>query len=581
MQINDFNWKIGGEAGFGIMSSGLMFAKACTRAGLVIHDYSEYPSLIRGGHNTYQVYVSGVVARSQRQIVNLLVALNTKSITEHLDELVPGSAIICDATRVQVDMKWVKKSKVLLYDVPLNEIAKQVGGDEVMRNTVALGATMALVKYPLVYLEKIIIDQFAHKDKSVGEQNIKAARSGYDYIHSHYKITDFAFKLQPKKGKPSMVVTANDTISLGALAAGCKFYVAYPMTPASSILHTLAEFGPNHGMVVRHAEDEISVINMAHGAASTGVRAMLGTSGGGWALMNEGYSLGGITETPFVVIMSMRPGPATGLPTWTGQGDLKFVINSGHGEFPRVVFAPGDQIEAFNQTVLAFNIAEIIQNPVIVLVDKYLSESHTSCSYFDMKKIVINRGKLLTDLEVKKIGESYKRYKLTSDGISPRAVFGQATNIYINSDEHSEYGFSEESIKNRLDQVHKRARKLENIKKLLPQATLYGSKNAPLTIVGWGSVKGPVLDMLESKNLKKKVNFIHFPMVSPLPANALGLLKKAKKLVLVENNSQGQFADILQSETGIIFHHKILRYDGRPFYHHELVSELNSLSLKK
>jgi len=577
MQINDFNWKIGGQAGFGIMSSGMMFAKVCTRSGLFIHDYSEYPSLIRGGHNTYQVYVSAKNARSQRRIVNLLVALNTKTITEHLSELIAGSGIICDLTRVQVDEKKIKKAKILLYDVPLNEIAKQVGGDEVMRNTVALGATLALVKYPFENLANIIIDQFSHKDKSVAEQNIKAARAGYEYMRTHYQITEFGFALKAKVSQPQMVITANDAIALGALAAGCKFYVAYPMTPASSILHTLAELGPECGMVVRHAEDEISVINMAHGAASTGVRTMLGTSGGGWALMNEGYSMGGITETPFIVIMSMRPGPATGLPTWTEQGDLKFIINSGHGEFPRVVLTPGDQTEAFVHTTLAFNLADIIQNPVVVLVDKYLSESHISCPLFDTKKVVINRGKLLNNTEVKKLGDLYKRYQITRDGISPRAVFGQDTYIYINSDEHDETGFSEESAENRINQAKKRAKKLRAIKKLLPKAKLYGPKNASLTLVGWGSIKGPLLDALQSDKLKKKVNFVHFPIVSPLPENTLAILKNAKKIVLIENNFQGQFAEILRAETGLKVTDKILRYDGRPFYEDELVGKINNL----
>lgn len=577
MQINDFNWKIGGQAGFGIMSSGMMFAKVCTRSGLFIHDYSEYPSLIRGGHNTYQVYVSAKNARSQRRIVNLLVALNTKTITEHLSELIAGSGIICDLTRVQVDEKKIKKAKILLYDVPLNEIAKQVGGDEVMRNTVALGATLALVKYPFENLANIIIDQFSHKDKSVAEQNIKAARAGYEYMRTHYQITEFGFALKAKVSQPQMVITANDAIALGALAAGCKFYVAYPMTPASSILHTLAELGPECGMVVRHAEDEISVINMAHGAASTGVRTMLGTSGGGWALMNEGYSMGGITETPFIVIMSMRPGPATGLPTWTEQGDLKFIINSGHGEFPRVVLTPGDQTEAFVHTTLAFNLADIIQNPVVVLVDKYLSESHISCPLFDTKKVVINRGKLLNNSEVKKLGDSYKRYQITRDGISPRAVFGQDTYIYINSDEHDETGFSEESAENRINQAKKRAKKLRAIKKLLPKAKLYGPKNASLTLVGWGSIKGPLLDALQSDKLKKKVNFVHFPIVSPLPENTFTILKNAKKIVLIENNFQGQFAEILRAETGLKVTDKILRYDGRPFYEDELVGKINNL----
>ncbi len=580
MQTNDFNWKIGGEAGFGIMSSGMMFAKICTRSGLFIHDYSEYPSLIRGGHNTYQVYVNSKHIHSQRRVVNLLVALNTQTITEHLAELVAGSGLICDSSRVQVPKAVLQKKKIELYDLPLNNIAKEVGGDEVMRNTVALGATMALIKLEFKILENIIKEQFAHKDEQVAVQNIKAAKSGYEYIKSHYQVDNFGFKLQAQTNKEQIVLTANDAAALGAIAAGCKFYAAYPMTPASSILHTLAEIGPKYGMVVRHAEDEISVINMVAGAATAGVRAMLGTSGGGWALMNEGYSLAGITETPMVIIMSQRPGPATGLPTWTEQGDLKFILNSGHGEFPRIVLTPGDQEEAFYLTQLAFNLAELIQNPVIVLLDKYLSESHISCPPFVWQKLPIKRGKILTNVEAKKLGDKYRRFKVTADGISPRALPGQAGPIvFINSDEHDEMGFSEESAENRIKQVEKRAKKIKSISKDLPQAKVYGPKSAPLTLVGWGSVKGPVLDALQSQKLRNKLNFIHLPLLSPLPSNATKLLKASKRLVLVENNSTGQLADILRANFSVEFKHKILRYDGRPFYSEDLVTEINKIKL--
>lgn len=578
MQTNDFNWKIGGEAGFGIMSSGMMFAKACSRAGLFIHDYSEYPSLIRGGHNTYQVYVSASKIYSQRWVVNLLVALNTQAITEHLDELVAGSGLICDSTRVQVPTAILQKKKIKLYDLPLNQIAKEVGGDEVMRNTVALGATMALVKHDFKYLESVIKDQFAHKNEQVITQNIKAAKSGYDYILEHYPPQEFAFNLQPQPNKQQIVLTANDAAALGAIAAGCKFYAAYPMTPSSSILHTLAEIGPKYGMVVRHAEDEISVINMIQGAATAGVRAMLGTSGGGWALMNEGYSLAGITETPVVIIMSQRPGPATGLPTWTEQGDLQFILNSGHGEFPRIVLTPGDQEEAFYLTQLAFNLAEVIQNPVIVMLDKYISESHLSLPFYDWQKLKIKRGKILSDSEAKKIGDKYRRYKLTSDGISPRALPGQVGPIiFINSDEHDEMGFSEESAQNRISQVDKRAKKIKQVLKDLPPAVLYGPKTAKITLVGWGSVKGPILDVLHSKELKKSVNFVHLPMVAPLPQNAAKLLLGKKHLVLVENNSTGQLGNVLRAGLGIEIKQKILRYDGRPFYSEDLMREINKI----
>jgi len=578
MQINDFNWKIGGPAGFGIMSSGEMLSKTVTRGGLFMYDYIEKPSLIRGGHNTYQVYISADPVRSQRKVVNLLVALNADTVTAHKDELIKGSAVMIDSAKMEVDSLKLERRGILVYDIPFNQIVRDIGGDEVMRNTVTLGATMALIKFDFERFARVIKEQFKRKEQEVIEQNIKAARAGYDYVSEHFDIDAFKFELHAREAEPRMLVTANDAVSLGALSAGCKFFAAYPMTPASSILHTLAKVGPQYGMVVRHAEDEISVINMVQGAASTGARVMLATSGGGFALMIEGLSLAGITETPLVAVEVMRPGPATGLPTWTEQGDLKFVISAGHGEFPKIVLAPGDAEEAFYLTKLAFNLADKIQSPVIILSDKYIGEDHISLPYFKPGKIAVDRGKLLTNAEAEEFGDGYRRYEITKDGISPRAVFGQpGPTIFINSDEHDEFGFSEESAANRIAQVEKRHRKLDGARKSLPQATLYGSKKAQVTLVGWGSVKGPVLDALDSPALKKKVNFLHFSCVEPLPLNAEKMLREAKQLVLVENNSLGQFADIIAAKTGIMIQKKILRFDGCPFYQSELVNMCNKL----
>jgi len=579
MQVNDFNWKIGGQAGFGIVSSGLMFAKTATRGGLFIYDYVEKPSLIRGGHNTYQVYVNKKPVYSQRKKVDLLVALNSETVELHQAELEAGSGVIFDAERMKVNTATLKRKGVMLYDLPFNRLAKEVGGDEVMRNTVALGATVALLKYDLSILEQVIKEQFSHKQRKVAQQNIAAARAGFQYIKEHYQVDDFAFTLkkQPAR-KKLMVITANEAAALGAMAAGCKFYAAYPMTPASSILHTLAKFGPQQGVVVRQVEDEISAINAIQGAATAGARAMLATSGGGFALMVEGLSLAGMTETPIVIVEAMRSGPATGLPTWTEQGDLQFVISAGHGEFPRVVLAPGDAEEAFYLTALAFNLAELMQSPVIVLLDKYISEDHLSLPFFDLQRIKIKRGKILSDAQAAKLGEKYRRYKVTADGVSPRALPGQkGPLIFINSDEHDELGFSEESAENRISQVDKRNRKIKVVEPYLPPAKLYGPRQADITLVGWGSVKGPIIDALALAGFKKKVNFVHFNCVEPLPKNAGKLLQSAKKLVLVENNSTAQFARLLRAGLGIEIKNKILRYDGRPFYPEELIAEVNRI----
>ncbi len=577
MKINDFNWKIGGQAGFGIVSSGLMFAKTITRGGLFVYSYVEKPSLIRGGHNTYQVYVNKKPIYSQRKQVDLLVALNSETIDLHLPELSAGSAVIVDSEKMKVDIAKLKRRQIKVYDIPFNKLAREAGGQEVMRNTVTLGATIALLEYDLSILEKVIKEQFSHKQAEIAKKNIKAARSGYRYIKENYNTKEFACLLKPQlRQKKLMVITANEAAALGAIAAGCKFYAAYPMTPASSILHTLAKFGPSKGMVVRQVEDEISAINAIQGASTAGVRSMLATSGGGFALMVEGVSLAGITETPIVIVEAMRGGPATGLPTWTEQADLQFVVSAGHGEFPRVVLAPGDAEEAFYLTALAFNLAELMQSPVIILLDKYISENHLSLPFFDTSKIKIKRGKILSDKEATRLGEKYRRYKVTKDGVSPRALPGQKGPVmFINSDEHDEMGFSEESADNRIAQVNKRARKIEVVKPYLPPAKLYGSRQSDITLVGWGSVKGPVVDALAWGGFKKKVNFVHFNCVDPLPANTVKLLQKAKRLVLVENNSTGQFAKLLRAGTGIEIKDKILRYDGRPFYPSELIQVIN------
>ncbi len=288
--------------------------------------------------------------------------------------------------------------------------------------------------------------------------------------------------------------------------------------------------------------------------------------------------MAGITETPIVIVEAMRSGPATGLPTWTEQGDLQFVVSAGHGEFPRVVLAPGDAEEAFYLTALAFNLAELMQSPVIVLLDKYISEDHLSLPFFDLRKIKIKRGKILSDAQALRLGDKYRRYKVTADGISPRALPGQkGPLIFINSDEHDEMGFSEESADNRISQVDKRNRKIKVVEPYLPPAKLYGPRQADITLVGWGSVKGPIIDALTLGGFKKKVNFVHFSCVEPLPKNASKLLQGAKKLVLVENNSTAQFARLLRAGLGIEIKNKILRYDGRPFYPEELIAEVNRI----
>jgi len=421
----------------------------------------------------------------------------------------------------------------------------------------------------------VIANVFGDKGAEIVEMNHAAAKFGYEYATKNLDLKSFPYKLKAKtKNNEALAVTANDAVSLGAVAAGCKFMSSYPMTPASSILHNLAAWGEKVGMVVKHSEDEISAIHMAIGAGFAGVRSMTATSGGGFALMNEGLSLAGITETPVVIAESQRPGPATGLPTWTEQGDLAYVVNSGHGEFIRVVLTPGDAEEAFYLTTQAFNLAEKYQIPVFILLDKYISEGHQLVSNLDLDKIEIDRGLLLTEKDLEKI-KDYKRYQVTKSGVSPRAIPGQKGGVHLaNSDEHDEHGFTIEGFtpQIRVDQVEKRLAKLEGILKEVPSPRLFGPEKARITLIGWGSIKGVVLEALKSLD---DVNFLYVPCPWPLPEEKMRqAVKGVKKLVDIENNATGQFANLLRQQTGIEVDEKLLKYDGAQFFPEEVVESL-------
>ncbi len=573
-------WKIGGEAGFGIKSAGLAFAKAIMRAGYEAFDYTEYPSLIRGGHNTYQITVSDRPVASASSKVDILVALNRETIDKHLDELAEGAVVIYDGEEIK--LSGARKKGVDYISVPMKKIAGESGG-EIMRNTVAIGASLAVVGLPTSALENVIKEVFAHKPEVIAA-NDRAIEQGYDFVKKNHPDSRFKYRLAPRKNGHRMMIAGNEAMGLGALAAGLNFFSAYPMTPSTSLFLYIAGKAVSEGVVVKHAEDEISVINMALGAAHVGARAMCATSGGGFALMGEALGLAGVSETPIVIVDVQRPGPATGMPTWTEQADLRFVLHTAQGEFPRIVLAPGDASECFYQTAEALNLAEIYQLPVIVLSDKFLGEGAATVPLFDEKKITIDRGKLLTE---QKIGKDFKRYKITADGVSPRVLPGAKQGIFsADSYEHDEYGFSSETAEDRIAQVDKRARKLSAAAETLGGAKLYGSPKAKITLVGWGSTKGPVLDALEllPARLKSKINFLHLNVVWPLPVKAIkqalkptGILAVPRRAIAIENNSTGQLASLIRQEAGIQIKEKILRYDGRPFFPEELAERIAKL----
>lgn len=569
---NRLTWKIGGKAGEGIMATGLIFSQSCSRGGLHVYDINEYPSLIKGGHNNLQVRVEDREIFSQVRGVNVLVALNKETILLHKDELVAGGGIIYDSAEV-MEKKEVREN-VRLYPVPFNNIIKEIGAQAIMKNNVALGASIALIDYDFELVAMVIKDTFKRKGDKIIDENTRAAKAGYEYVKNNFK-NDFECRLE-KIGQPGrMLLTGNDAICMGAIKAGCKFYSAYPMTPASSILHFMAANERRFNIVVKHTEDEISAINMAIGAGFSGVRAMCGTSGGGFCLMTEGYGLAGMLEVPIVIILSMRPGPSTGMPTWSEQGDLKFALSASQGDFPRPVFVPGDNEECFYMTQEAFNIAEKYQTPVIILTDKNLAESHKTTEKFDTGRISIDHGVYATPAELSASPDTtfFKRYRFTENGISPRTIPGTKKGIFTaTSDEHDEEGNITELSDNRIKMMQKRMRKMDILAKELEQPALTGPADADITIIFIGSTKGPVKEaalMLEKEGLK--LNYLQIRYLNPFPSEKVSnVIDSAKKIAVVEGNFTGQLSDIIREKTGRKITHKILKYDGRPFYPEEI-----------
>ena len=581
---NKISWMIGGEAGYGIMAAGTTFAKACSRGGLHVFINSEFPSLIKGGHNISLVRVDEEEIYSHLETVDLLVALNQETIDLHLNEIVPGGGIIYDGEQINITRENLKRDDIVLYSVPLTKIIRELGAELLLRNTVVVGASTAILDYDFGFLEVAIRDSFGKKKGGIVEQNVKAARMGYDYVKQNI-CQECGYKLEPRKAPERMLLTGNDAIAMGAIKAGCKFYAAYPMTPVSAILHTMAEKAKEFNIVVKQTEDEIAAMNMIIGANFAGVRAMNATSGGGFSLMVEALGLAAMTETPIVTVEGQRPGPSTGQPTHTAQGDLKFLLSAGQGEFIRIVIAPGDKEECFYETFNAFNLAEKFQVPVLILVDKFLAEDYKTTELFDQSNLKIERGKLLSQEELNKISD-YKRYLNTEDGISPRALPGQLNVVHCApSTEHDEAGFSHEASDALMTpetakmMLEKRMRKLSFIEKEIKPPKLYGPQDADITLVSWGSTKGPIFEAM--KLLEKdgvKVNFLQILYLSPFPADEVKkILSSAKTVVDVENNYTAQLASLIREKTGIEIQHKILKYDGRPFYPNFIYKSLRTI----
>ncbi len=567
-------WKIGGEAGFGIMASGTMLARAFARHGYFVFTLNEYPSLIRGGHNAVTVRIAIEKFHSLDRSVHILVALNKETVELHKTELNADTVLLYDPNDYPWNSEELPKG-VRLVPVAFREMVQKKGGDVIMRNTVALGASIALMGAPFSYLADVIRDQFAKKGDSVVTHNIDIAQAGYDAVES-LKDPSLSRVLDGVKTRRTyLLMNGSEAVGLGAVRAGLKFAAIYPMTPINAIISFLADRAQSLGIVYKQPEDEIAGVNMAIGASLCGVRSMVATSGGGFALMVEGLSLAGMIEVPLVIDMGMRVGPATGMPTWTEQGELGFITHAGHGEFARIVLAPGDAVQAYDLTVLAFNLADQFHVPVFVLTDKYLNESQWCLEEEKLKgEVGLNRGKVMQQAGDAPSTASFPRYSLQDeDGVSARSFPGMKGGQYMaNSYEHDETGLVSEDRAVRQAMVERRLKKLNAIKKVILPPVVYGDASGETAIVTWGSTLGPVLEAG-----LKDVKIIHFPWLYPFPSEVTKqLLGGVKRIIAIEQNATGQLAALIREHTGIAVTEHLLKYDGRPFMPEEIIEKLES-----
>ncbi len=571
----DFALAIGGEAGQGIATPGDILARIMVRRGLHLNTYNAYQSIIRGGHIFLFVRFSSEEIYSHGDRLDLLLCLNQDTMDRHKGLMGPGSRIMYNSDIINADGA---PGGAGLCAIPVDEIAGS-GRNTLIQNTVAVGAMMSLLGMGFDILEDSLTLRFQRQGQAVIDQNVTVARAGFEYAQQNFEPFPISI---PSNGKSLAVWSGNEAMAMGGAAAGVKFYAAYPMSPSSGILHWMAQNARNLGIMVRQVEDEIGVANMTIGAAHSGCRAMCATSGGGFALMTEAVGSAAMMEIPVVFVNVQRAGPSTGVPTKTEQGDLWQALGASQGDFERIIVAPKDALDAYNTIPELFNLVDKYQCPGIVISDLLISEGRFSVDpdLIDLHP-TIDRGELISEPIA---NGGYIRYKNTASGISPRAMPGTEGGVHVvATDEHDEDGIliSDEFTNphKRRMMVEKRARKLSGLAGDITPPAIEGPEDAEVTLVGWGSTYGVIkeaVDQLDAKGVK--VNQLPIKWIVPIHERTItGLLEKAKKVVIVENNYSGQFARYLRSETGIKADAHIRKYDGEPFMPHHIVEGVQEI----
>jgi 2-oxoglutarate ferredoxin oxidoreductase subunit alpha len=631
VQKNRLTWMIGGPQGSGINASAEVFAKACSRAGLRVYANIEYHSNIMGKHSFYRVRVDEEDVRSYKDKADILVALDLETLAGdgdhrrwathygHLSEINEGGGVIFDSD-IGYEPASANRPDLRFYPVPFMEIIKKALAEvgkgeqarryEVMKNTVGLGASLALCEYPFDLVAEVIRSQFKGKRAEVGELNVRAAKLAFEHVKQHADAKEFPYTLKPgREPKARILAKGYEIHAIAKLKAGCSFQTYYPISPATDESVFLERNQRDYNLLVVQCEDEISSINMAVGAAHMGVRAATATSGPGFALMVEGIGFASITECPGpVLVMYQRGGPSTGMPTRQEQGDLQFALHPAQGDFPHIVIAPGDMREAYQDTFSAFNWAERYQMPIIVLSDKKLASVYTTIDKLELRWDQIDRGELFTGSEWTAVDakgandagtqaghngngnghgkldlanvQEYLRFAFAKDGISPRSRPGvKGGRYWATSDEHDPDGHITEGVEMRVAMMEKRMGKLRLAQNAIPQEQqyfLHGPQDADLTVLAWGSTKGTILDALKVLEAQgKKINFVQCRLMKPFPAKLIGdILRNAKRIVSIEENYSGQLAQVVQEQTGVMIDQRINKFDGRPFSEDEVTNAL-------
>ncbi|PLS16752.1 2-oxoacid:acceptor oxidoreductase subunit alpha [Bacillus sp. M6-12] len=576
--INQLSWKVGGQQGEGIESTGEIFCIALNRLGYYLYGYRHFSSRIKGGHTNNKIRVSTEQTRSISDDLDILVAFDQETLDVNCHELHGQGIMIADA---KFNPVRPENTQAALYAVPFTDLATELG-TSLMKNMVAVGASCAVLGLDISVYDEVVQEIFGRKGEQIVQKNLEAIKAGYEYMTGLLGDKVGTMELEKADGKKRLFMIGNDAIALGALAGGCRFMAAYPITPASEIMEYLIKKLPAVGGTVIQTEDEIAAVTMAIGANYGGVRTMTASAGPGLSLKMEAIGLSGITETPLVIVDTQRGGPSTGLPTKQEQSDLMAMIYGTHGEIPKIVMAPSTVEEAFYDSAEAFNLAEEYQCPVILLTDLQLSLGKQTVEPLDYSKVEIRRGKLLAGEIPEAENKTYfKRYEVTGDGVSPRVIPGMKNGIHhVTGVEHDETGKPSESAANRIAQMDKRMRKVQNLRFNTPVHKNIKHEQADLLIVGFNSTRGVIeeaMERLEADGIK--VNHAHIRLIHPFPTDEmLPLIQSAKKVVVIENNATGQLANIMKMNVGHVDKiQKVLKYDGNPFLPQEIHTQCKEL----